>query len=47
MRQSCARTLVTEEPDEVVPHVRICGNWLHNTHLRTLLKIQQFLFWFP
>jgi hypothetical protein len=34
----------TEEPDEGILHVRHCGNWLHNTHLRTLLKIKHFLF---
>jgi hypothetical protein len=25
MRQSCAETLVTEEPDELIAHVRVCG----------------------
>jgi hypothetical protein len=25
MRQSCAMTLVTEEPDELIAHVRVCG----------------------
>jgi hypothetical protein len=25
MRQSCANALVTEEPDDRIGHVRICG----------------------
>src|SRR5215471_9135072 len=25
MRQSCADTLATEEPDELIAHVRVCG----------------------
>jgi hypothetical protein len=25
MRQSCANTLITEEPDERIVHVRFCG----------------------
>jgi hypothetical protein len=25
MRQSCADTLATEEPDELITHVRVCG----------------------
>ena len=25
MRQRCADALVTEEPDELIAHVRICG----------------------
>jgi hypothetical protein len=25
MRQSCAMALVTEEPDELIAHVRVCG----------------------
>jgi hypothetical protein len=25
MRQECARLLITEEPDELIAHVRICG----------------------
>ena len=25
MRQRCVKALVTEEPDELIAHVRICG----------------------
>jgi hypothetical protein len=25
MRQECAHLLITEEPDELIAHVRICG----------------------
>ena len=25
MRQRCAESLITEEPDELIAHVRICG----------------------
>jgi len=44
MRQSGVDTLITEEPDDRIGHVRICGEWVHATHLSMLLKIQGTLF---
>ena len=28
----------TEEPDAGIPHVRVCGDYVHETHLSMLLK---------
>jgi len=38
MRQSCAKTLVTEEPDEGNLHVRLCGGstWVTGAFTRTI-----------
>ena len=38
MRQSCAKTLVTEEPDEGNLHVRLCGGstWVTDASTRTI-----------
>ena len=33
-----AKASTTEEPDAVVPHVRVCGERAHDTHLCMLLK---------
>ena len=44
MRQSGVDTLITEEPDDQIGHVRICGEWAHDTHLSMSLKIKGILF---
>ena len=47
MRQSCAETLITEEPDELIAHVRICGDCALQAHgklwpeMATLAKLSQ------
>ena len=33
MRQSRAETLATEEPDELIAHVRVCGGEVGNHRL--------------
>ncbi len=44
MRQSGVDTLTTEEPYDRIGHVRICGEWAHDTHLSMSLKIKGILF---
>jgi len=43
MRQSCVAALITEEPDDRIGHVRICGDYVHNTHHSMSLKIKGLL----
>jgi hypothetical protein len=43
MRQSRVDTLVTEEPDDRIGHVRNCGDHIHNTHHSMSLKIKGLL----
>jgi hypothetical protein len=43
MRQRCVNTLITEEPDDRIGHVRICGDYVHNTHHSMSLKIKGLL----
>ena len=44
MRQRGVDTLITEEPDDRIGHVRICGEWVHDTHLSMLLQFKGTLF---
>ncbi len=44
MHQSCVDSLISEEPDDRIGHVRICGEWAHDTHLSMSLKIKGILF---
>jgi hypothetical protein len=41
MRQSCAKTLVTEEPDEGNLHVRLCGGsaWVTGASTRSRINL--------
>jgi hypothetical protein len=45
MRQGFIITLITEEPDDRIGHVRICEERVHDTHLCMSLKIKGTLFW--
>ena len=41
MRQSGVDTLITEEPDDRIGHVRICGDNVHNTHHVYVIENQE------
>jgi len=44
MRQRGVETLIPEEPDDQIGHVRICGERVHDTHLSMSFKTKRILF---